>query len=152
MPAHLVEIGRNGAQRLIEAERHVPGLGGKDREDRGAFRPQLASREEPHEEHDREGEKAEHRHRLQDVERRNMMTSSALRLFAASVATTKVNRSEAKIAANMRIVVRSAYSGRLRGSSVTGAMSRVDNGAFISWAPCTTATRTPTSRTKTMAS
>ena len=47
MPAHLVEIARNGAQRLIEAERHVPGLGGEDREDRGAFRAQLAAREQP---------------------------------------------------------------------------------------------------------
>ena len=78
-----------------------------------------------------------------------MMTSAALRLLAASVATTKVNNSEAKIAANIRIVVRSAYSGRLRGSSVTGAMSRLDNGAFISWAPCATAMMSPNSRTNT---
>ncbi len=43
------------------------------------------------------------------------MISSALRLLAASVATTKVKTSEATMAANMRSVVRSAYSGRLRG-------------------------------------
>ena len=42
-----------------------------------------------------------------------MMTSSALRLLAASVATTKVKISEATMAANMRSVVRKAYSGRL---------------------------------------
>ena len=36
------------------------------------------------------------------------MTSSALRLLAASVATTKVKTSEATIAANIRSVVRSA--------------------------------------------
>ena len=36
------------------------------------------------------------------------ITSSALRLLAASVATTKVKASEAAIAANMRNVVRNA--------------------------------------------
>ena len=51
------------------------------------------------------------------------ITSSAFRLFAANVATMKVNSSDAKIAANIRNVVRSAYSGRFAGSSVTGATS-----------------------------
>ena len=64
------------------------------------------------------------------------MTSSAFRLFAASVATTNVNTSEAKIAANIRSVVRSAYSGRFAGSSVTGATSSLASGAPISCAPC----------------
>ena len=41
------------------------------------------------------------------------MTSSARRLLAASVDTTKVKVSDAMMAANMRNVVRSAYSGRL---------------------------------------
>src|SRR5262249_58584542 len=55
------------------------------------------------------------------MSRAGMMTNSALRLLAAMVATTKVNSSEARIAANIRKVVRSAYSGRYAGSKVTGA-------------------------------
>ena len=69
-----------------------------------------------------------------------MMTSSALRLLAARVATTKVKSSEAQIAANMRSVVRSAYSGSRAGSSVTGAICRAVSGRPICWAPCTTST------------
>ncbi len=59
------------------------------------------------------------------------ITSSALRLLAASVATTKVKSSEARIAANMRKVVRNAYSGRLAGSSTTGLVTRRAAGAAI---------------------
>ncbi len=53
------------------------------------------------------------------------ITSSALRLLAARVATTKVKSSEAKIAANMRSVERSAYSGSRAGSSTTGLVCSV---------------------------
>ncbi len=42
------------------------------------------------------------------MSRAGTITSSALRLLAASVATTKVKASEAAIAANMRNVVRKA--------------------------------------------
>src|SRR5262249_55954989 len=65
------KLGRDRAQRLIEAEAHVPSLAGEDREDRRALSPQLAAGKQPHEEGDREGEEAEHRHRLQNVEGRN---------------------------------------------------------------------------------
>ena len=63
------------------------------------------------------------------------MTSSALRLFAASVATTKVKSSDARMAANMRSVVRKAYSGRLAGSSTIGSRTNREVGAVISRAP-----------------
>ena len=76
------------------------------------------------------------------------ITSSALRLLAASVATTKVNSSEMMMAANMRSVVRSAYSGRLAGSSVTGSLARRTAGAAISCAPCAISTKPPAIRTK----
>ena len=48
--ADLVEVARHGAQRLVEAEGHVPGLGGEDGEDRGALRAELAAGEQAHEE------------------------------------------------------------------------------------------------------
>jgi hypothetical protein len=76
------------------------------------------------------------------------ITSSALRLLAASVATMNVKASDAKMAANIRSVVRSAYSGRLAGSSVTGATSRLANGAPISCAPCASKTRPPAIKMK----
>ncbi len=69
------------------------------------------------------------------------ITSSALRLLAARVATTKVKTSDATIAANMRKVVRSAYSGRLRVSSVTGARSSFASGWPISRAAWVTSTK-----------
>ncbi len=71
------------------------------------------------------------------------ITSPALRLLAAAVATTKVNSSEAPMAANMRIVVRSAYSGSRMGSRLTGLVSRAETGRLICWAPCTTSTAAP---------
>ena len=48
------------------------------------------------------------------------ITSSALRFLVASVATTNVNSNETTMAANMRKVVRNAYSGRLPGSRSHG--------------------------------
>ncbi len=69
MPADLIEVVRNGPQGLIEAERHVPGLGSEDREDRRAFRAQLAAGKQPQEQGDGEGQETQHRHRLEDVER-----------------------------------------------------------------------------------
>ena len=59
------------------------------------------------------------------------MTSSALRLLAAVVATTKVKISEAKMAANMRRVERRAYSGRRAGSSTTGLTCSAVTGRVI---------------------
>src|SRR5438874_1955949 len=64
-----------------------------------------------------------------------MMTDAALRLLAANVATTKVKTSETRIAANIRKVERSAYSGRRAGSSTTGLALRAVTGRFICWAP-----------------
>ena len=63
------------------------------------------------------------------------MISSALRLLAARVATTKVKMSEAKIAANMRKVVRSAYSGRFSGSRTIGCPTSRSAGTAIWRAP-----------------
>jgi hypothetical protein len=40
------QFGRHRAQRLVEAERHVPGLAGEDREDRRQFQPQHAAGEQ----------------------------------------------------------------------------------------------------------
>ena len=67
----LVEIGRHRAQRLVEGEGHVPGLTGEDREDRGEFRAQGVAGEEAEEERHRERQKAQDRHRLEDVEHRD---------------------------------------------------------------------------------
>ena len=59
------------AQRLVQAERHVPGLAGEDREDRRQFQPHHLAGEQVHEEHDGEGEEPQDRHRLQDVQHRD---------------------------------------------------------------------------------
>ena len=67
--SHLLQIGRHRAQRLIEAERHVPRLAGEDREHCGAFHAELLTGKKPHEKGDGEGEESEDRHRLQDIER-----------------------------------------------------------------------------------
>ena len=66
-----IEIGRHGAQRLVERKGHVPGLAGEDGEDRRQFRAQRVAGEEAEEEGHGEGEKAQDRHRLQDVEHRD---------------------------------------------------------------------------------
>ena len=68
---HLVEVGRHGAKRLVEAEGHVPGLAREDGEDGGALRTELAAREEAQEEDDGEGDEAQDRDRLEDVEDRD---------------------------------------------------------------------------------
>ena len=52
------------------------------------------------------------------------------------------------MAANIRSVVRSAYSGRLAGSSVTGAISSFASDAPISCAPCANKTKAPAIRMK----
>ena len=39
-----LEVGRHGLQRLVHAERHVPGLAGEDREDRRELQPEHAGR------------------------------------------------------------------------------------------------------------
>jgi hypothetical protein len=69
-----------------------------------------------------------------------MMISSARRLLAASVATVKVKTSDTTIAASMRSVVRSAYSGRCATSSETGACDSASSGARIPAAACTAST------------
>jgi hypothetical protein len=66
-----LEIGRDGLQRLVHAERHVPRLAGEDRENRREFQPQHFSGEQVHEEHDGKRQEPEDRHRLQDVEDRD---------------------------------------------------------------------------------
>ena len=83
---HLVEIARHRAQRLVEAERHVPGLAGEDREDRRAFGAELRCRETA------PGRTTTVKVRKPSIgtdcrmSSAGMMTSSALRLLAASVA------------------------------------------------------------------
>ncbi len=66
-----LEILRYVAQRLIHAEGHVPGLAREDREHAGEFGAEHASRKQVQEENHGEGEEAEDRHRLQDVEQRD---------------------------------------------------------------------------------
>ena len=58
----LDEFGRHRAQRLVEAERHVPGLAGENREDGREFGAEDATRRERHEEHDGNRDEAEDRH------------------------------------------------------------------------------------------
>ncbi len=70
-PRRLDQLGRHGAQRLVQAERHVPGLRGEDREDRGAFDPEQPARKQRDEPGDGDRQKAKDRHRLQDVEHRD---------------------------------------------------------------------------------
>jgi hypothetical protein len=79
------------------------------------------------------------------MSRAGTMTSSALRLLAAAVATTKVKTSEAARAANIRKVVRMAYCGSNAGFSVTGAMFSALSGRPISSAPWITTTARPAS-------
>ncbi len=64
----LFQIVRGGPERLVEAEGHVPGLAGEYCEDRRQLGAEFVVRKERHEEDDGEGQIAEHRHRLQDVE------------------------------------------------------------------------------------
>src|SRR6266436_3472918 len=68
MPAHFVKIARDGSQRLVIAERHIPSLAGEDREDGRTFSAELAAGKEPQEKDDREGKKAEDRYGLEDIE------------------------------------------------------------------------------------
>ena len=67
----LDEVGRHAAQRLVERKGHVPGLAREDREDRSRLIARDRSRKHVDEEHDKEGEETQDRHRLQDVEQRN---------------------------------------------------------------------------------
>ncbi len=67
----LVHFARNGLQRGIEAEGHVPGLSGKNQQDRTKLDPELPPREKGnHGQHDA-GEKAQYRDGLQGIEQRN---------------------------------------------------------------------------------
>ncbi len=63
------------------------------------------------------------------------MIISAFLERAAAVATTKVKTSETPRAANMRSVVRKAYSGRWIGSSEIGETCNCDSGRSICSAP-----------------
>ena len=63
------QIGRDPYEGLVEAEGHVPGLRGENREDRRAFvAEQTAGKERSREHRQHDREKTEDRHRLQDVE------------------------------------------------------------------------------------
>ncbi len=70
-PSRLDQLGRHGAQRLVDAESHIPGLRGEDREDRRAFDAEQPAREKGDEAGHGDRQKAEDRHRLQDVEDRD---------------------------------------------------------------------------------
>ena len=70
-PRRLDQLDRHGAQRLVQAERHVPGLRGEDREDRGALDREQASGKQRDEAGDGDRQKAEDGDRLQDVEHRH---------------------------------------------------------------------------------
>ena len=66
---------------LVQAERHVPGLRGEDREDRRAFVAQEAAGKERDEAGDGDRQEAQDRHRLQNVEDRDeeLLGAPALR-------------------------------------------------------------------------
>ena len=66
--ACLVKISRNGPQRLIEAECHVPGLTCEDSKNSGKLWTEHVARKQGDEEEDCKGEVAEDRDRLQHVE------------------------------------------------------------------------------------
>ena len=151
MATHLVEIGRHRAQRLVEAERHVPGLGGEDREDRRAFGAELAAGKQPHENSDREGEEAEHRHRLQDIERRHddeprLAAFRGERCHDERERQRRDDRGEHAQRGAQRIF------GQVCGSSVTGATSSRASGSPISRAAWATSTKAAAMPTKTMQS
>ena len=76
----LDQLGRHGAQRLVHAEGHVPGLRGEDRENRRAFDAEQPARKKGDEAGHGNRQKAEDRHRLQDVEDRDqdLLALSAL--------------------------------------------------------------------------
>ncbi len=65
------QLARDGAQRLVDAERHVPRLRREDRKDRGAFDAQQPAREQRDEPGDGDRQKPQDRHRLEDVEQRD---------------------------------------------------------------------------------
>ena len=69
--ARFVEIARNGAQGLEEAEGHIPGPAGKNGKDRGKLGPQRPVRRQGNEEHRGEGEIAQQRHGLEHIEERD---------------------------------------------------------------------------------
>src|SRR5262249_25520228 len=65
------KVVRDRAQRLIEAECHVPRLAREYGEDRRKLGPQDFPGRERHEENDGDRDETEDRDRLQDVEHRN---------------------------------------------------------------------------------
>ena len=67
----LCQVRGDRSERLVEREGHVPGLAREDREDGGHLGAENAARKEVQEKRDREGQEAEDRHRLQDVEQRD---------------------------------------------------------------------------------
>ena len=75
------QLGRDRPQRLVEAERHVPGLAREDGEDRRELRPENAIRRQRHEKDDGNRDEAEDRDRLKNVEQRQeqQLGPSALR-------------------------------------------------------------------------
>ena len=60
--------------------------------------------------------------------------------------------SDATIAASIRRVVRSAYSGSSRGSSEIAVIRTLASGASVSRPPCATSTKPPNSKVKASAS
>ncbi|MEJ1969309.1 MAG: hypothetical protein WDN03_11860 [Rhizomicrobium sp.] len=76
-PPGFGQVARDGAQRLIEAEGHVPGLTGEDGEHRRQLGPEHPSGRQRHEEDDGDGDEAEDRHRLEDVQERDQDRAGA---------------------------------------------------------------------------
>ncbi len=78
---HFVEFARHRTKGLVEGERHVPGLAGEDGEDGRSFETEEAAFEECDEGGNGDGEKAEHRDGLEDIEQRD---EDAFGAFTAS--------------------------------------------------------------------
>mmetsp|Transcript_21587 Transcript_21587/g.51171 ORF Transcript_21587/g.51171 Transcript_21587/m.51171 type:complete len:655 (+) Transcript_21587:263-2227(+) len=67
----LLQLARHGAQRLVEAEGHVPGLAGEDGEQRRQLHTEQIAREQRDEGRHRDGLEAQDGNGLQDVQQRH---------------------------------------------------------------------------------
>ena len=90
-----IELGRDRAQRLIEAERHIPRLAGEYGEDRREFRAEHAPGRQRQEKNGGHRNETQNRHRLQDIENRHQELARTLALGGPSrVGESKDQREE----------------------------------------------------------
>ena len=85
---NFIQIARDGAQRLVKTEGHVPGLAGENGEYCRQFSAEHTSWEECHEKRDGKRDVTQHRYRLQDIEHRHQHFAGAF-AFGRQRAITK---------------------------------------------------------------